>query len=76
MPIFTPGRRWQLAYSPIKQQTFGNRLLEIIQKIRGLPGIRGPHLNTGGLGRNRAAHCHRSRVVGAIKQKRSTLVVR
>ncbi len=31
MPIFTPGRRWQPAYSPFKQETFGNRLLENIE---------------------------------------------
>lgn len=31
MPIFTPGRRWQPAYSPFKQETFGNRLLENVE---------------------------------------------
>ena len=28
MPIFTPGRRWQPAYSPFKKETLGNLLLE------------------------------------------------
>jgi methylenetetrahydrofolate reductase (NADPH) len=28
MPIFTPARRWQPAYSPFKKDTFGNRVLE------------------------------------------------
>ena len=28
MPIFTPGRRWQPAYSPFKHETFGSRVLE------------------------------------------------
>jgi methylenetetrahydrofolate reductase (NADPH) len=27
MPIFTPGRRWQPAYSPFKKETFGRKLL-------------------------------------------------
>jgi methylenetetrahydrofolate reductase (NADPH) len=31
MPIFTPGRRWQPAYYPFKQETFGNRVLENIE---------------------------------------------
>src|SRR5512134_192666 len=31
MPIFTPGRRWQPAYSPFKKETFGNRLLENLE---------------------------------------------
>jgi methylenetetrahydrofolate reductase (NADPH) len=31
MPLFTPGRRWQPAYSPFKKETFGNRLLENIE---------------------------------------------
>ncbi len=31
MPIFTPGRRWQPAYSPFKQESFGNLVLENIE---------------------------------------------
>jgi len=31
MPIFTPGRRWQPAYSPFKKETFGNLLLEKLE---------------------------------------------
>ena len=31
MPIFTPGRRWQPAYSPFKKETFGNLLLENLE---------------------------------------------
>jgi methylenetetrahydrofolate reductase (NADPH) len=31
MPIFTPGRRWQPAYSPFKKETFGNRVLENVE---------------------------------------------
>ncbi len=31
MPIFTPGRRWQPAYSPFKQESFGNQVLEIVE---------------------------------------------
>ena len=31
MPIFTPGRRWQPAYSPFNKETFGTRLLENIE---------------------------------------------
>ena len=31
MSIFTPGRRWQPAYSPFKKETFGNRVLENIE---------------------------------------------
>lgn len=31
MPIFTPGRRWQPAYSPFKKETFGNLLLENVE---------------------------------------------
>lgn len=37
MPIFTPGRRWQPAYSPFKQETFSSRLLENLEYI-----IKGP----------------------------------
>ena len=31
MPVFTPGRRWQPAYSPFKKETFGARALEVIE---------------------------------------------
>jgi methylenetetrahydrofolate reductase (NADPH) len=31
MPIFTPGRRWQPAYSPFKKETFGKFLLENVE---------------------------------------------
>jgi methylenetetrahydrofolate reductase (NADPH) len=31
MPIFTPGRRWQPAYSPFKKETFGRLLLENVE---------------------------------------------
>jgi methylenetetrahydrofolate reductase (NADPH) len=31
MPIFTPGRRWQPAYSPFKKETFGIRVLENVE---------------------------------------------
>ena len=31
MSIFTPGRRWQPAYSPFKKETFGNRVLENVE---------------------------------------------
>jgi 5,10-methylenetetrahydrofolate reductase len=31
MPIFTPGRRWQPAYSPFKQESFGARLMENLE---------------------------------------------
>jgi methylenetetrahydrofolate reductase (NADPH) len=31
MPIFTPARRWQPAYSPFKKDTFGNRVLENVE---------------------------------------------
>jgi methylenetetrahydrofolate reductase (NADPH) len=31
MPIFTPGRRWQPAYSPFKKESFGNLLLENVE---------------------------------------------
>lgn len=37
MPIFTPGRRWQPAYSPFKKEPFGNLILENIEY-----GIKGP----------------------------------
>jgi methylenetetrahydrofolate reductase (NADPH) len=31
MPIFTPGRRWQPAYSPFKKEPFGKRVLENVE---------------------------------------------
>lgn len=31
MPGFTPGRRWQPAYSPFKQETFGDRALRVLE---------------------------------------------
>jgi methylenetetrahydrofolate reductase (NADPH) len=31
MSIFTPGRRWQPAYSPFKKETFGRRVLENVE---------------------------------------------
>jgi methylenetetrahydrofolate reductase (NADPH) len=31
MSIFTPGRRWQPAYSPFKKETFGKRVLENVE---------------------------------------------
>jgi methylenetetrahydrofolate reductase (NADPH) len=31
MPIFTPGRRWQPAYSPFRRETFGRVLLENLE---------------------------------------------
>ncbi|PWH16380.1 MAG: hypothetical protein DDG60_04205 [Anaerolineae bacterium] len=31
MPIFTPGRRWQPAYSPFKPESFTSRLMENIE---------------------------------------------
>lgn len=31
MPIFTPGRRWQPAYSPFKKESFGNLVLENLE---------------------------------------------
>jgi len=37
MPIFTPGRRWQPAYSPFKKEPFSHRLMEDIEYI-----IKGP----------------------------------
>lgn len=33
MPIFTPGRRWQPAYLPFKQETAGNRALAFVERI-------------------------------------------
>jgi methylenetetrahydrofolate reductase (NADPH) len=37
MPIFTPGRRWQPAYSPFKQESLGHRLMEDLEYV-----IKGP----------------------------------
>ncbi len=37
MPGFTPGRRWQPAYSPFKKETFGLKILESIEKL-----VKGP----------------------------------
>ena len=31
MPIFTPGRRWQPAYSPFKKESFGRLVLENVE---------------------------------------------
>ena len=31
MPGLTPGRRWQPAYSPFKQQNFGDRALQVLE---------------------------------------------
>ena len=31
MPGFTPGRRWQPAYSPLKEETFGDRSLRVLE---------------------------------------------
>jgi methylenetetrahydrofolate reductase (NADPH) len=31
MPGFTPGRRWQPAYSPFKKETFGDRALRVVE---------------------------------------------
>ena len=31
MPIFTPGRRWQPAYSPFKQESFLTGLMENVE---------------------------------------------
>jgi methylenetetrahydrofolate reductase (NADPH) len=33
MSIFTPGRRWQPAYSPFKNETFGRKLLEVTEYV-------------------------------------------
>lgn len=37
MPVFTPGRRWQPAYRPFKNETFSNRLLETTEIL-----VKGP----------------------------------
>ncbi len=37
MPIFTPGRRWQPAYSPFKKEPFGRRTLAFVERI-----VKGP----------------------------------
>jgi len=37
MPIFTPARRWQPAYSPFKKASLGNRILEDVEFM-----IKGP----------------------------------
>jgi len=37
MPIFTPGRRWQPAFYPFKEEPFGQRLLESVERI-----VKGP----------------------------------
>ena len=37
MPIFTPGRRWQPAYSPFKQESLGSKLMEDLEYM-----IKGP----------------------------------
>src|SRR5574338_970452 len=37
MPSFTPGRRWQPAYSPFKKESFGRLVLENVEY-----GIKGP----------------------------------
>jgi methylenetetrahydrofolate reductase (NADPH) len=37
MPGFTPGRRWQPAFSPFKREDFGNRLLISFEKL-----VKGP----------------------------------
>jgi methylenetetrahydrofolate reductase (NADH) len=31
MPVFTPGRRWQPAYSPFKKENFGDRALRVLE---------------------------------------------
>src|SRR6185436_14432513 len=31
MPNFTPGRRWQPAYSPFKKEDFGDRALQVLE---------------------------------------------
>ena len=31
MPGFTPGRRWQPAYSPFKKENFGDRALQVLE---------------------------------------------
>jgi hypothetical protein len=37
MPIFTPGRRWQPAYSPFKDEPLGDKLMEDLEYM-----IKGP----------------------------------
>jgi len=37
MPVFTPGRRWQPAYSSFQKETFGERALQVLEY-----GIKGP----------------------------------
>jgi len=37
MPVFTPGRRWQPPYLPFKKDTFGNRMLEAVERM-----VKGP----------------------------------
>lgn len=37
MPVFTPGRRWQPPYLPFKKDTFGNRMLEAVERV-----VKGP----------------------------------
>ncbi len=37
MPFFTPGRRWQPAYSPFKKETFGRLVLQNIEQV-----VKGP----------------------------------
>ncbi len=37
MPGFTPGRRWQPAYSPFKKENFGDRALQVLEY-----GVKGP----------------------------------
>jgi methylenetetrahydrofolate reductase (NADPH) len=37
MPIFTPGRRWQPAYSPFKKEPIGRRTLAFVERI-----VKGP----------------------------------
>ena len=37
MPGFTPGRRWQPPYTPFRKETFGNKVLEGVEKL-----VKGP----------------------------------
>ncbi len=37
MPLFTPGRRWQPPFYPFRAESFGNRLLEALER-----GVKGP----------------------------------
>lgn len=37
MPIFTPGRRWQPAFSPFKREPFGQRVLAGVERV-----VKGP----------------------------------